>query len=145
MLGLKAKKEKLMHETINGFPIKWGLNFLCGQYFTEKNDHNPLVIPYCPHCIMGRSAGQFNEANKSQGHVICEHCSGSGNLTPPIPVLLFENNSEPIKVSCNPAGFLRCPYCNLGFKYYDKRVWSGRRHSCGQKLVIETSAHITEK
>jgi hypothetical protein len=134
-----------MHKTINGIPIKWSLNFECSEYFTEENDHNPLVIPNCPHCIMGRKAGPSKGVNESQDHVICEHCSGSGNLTPPIAAPLFKNNSESIKVSCNAVGFLRCPCCNNGFKYYDKRVWSGRRHSCGQKLIIETSAHVIQK
>ena len=126
---------------IDGYPVLRNLSFENEEFFTEENEHNPMVIPNCPKCIMGKTAGMSNTSNKSQGHILCESCGGSGILTPPVAKLMFENNKPPLKVSCKVSGFLHCPKCGTGFKYYDKRVWSGKRHACGQKLEIDTMAH----
>ena len=130
-----------MPEIINGYPVKFGLTFQDKQYFTEENDHNPLVIPKCPHCIMGKIAGEYFGHNITQGHIRCEHCNGTGYAHPPLPERMFTEETNAIEVSCNKAGHLHCPKCGWGFKYYDKRIFSGKRHTCGQKLIIDTSAH----
>lgn len=128
-------------EMIEGHPLRKFLTFVRNEFFTEENDHNPLVVNSCPKCINGRTAGEYQGPNKSCGHGRCEECDDTGVSTPPAIELMFTNNNEPISMSCNTYGFLRCPNCNQGFKYYDKRVWSGVRHSCGQKLIINTAAH----
>lgn len=130
-----------MPEIIDGYPVRFGLSFEDEQYFTEENDHNPLVIPKCPHCIMGKTAGEYRGPNESMAHTRCEYCNGTGHIHPPVPEKIFAETSDPIEVSCNKAGYLRCPKCGTSFKYYDKRIFSGKRHTCGQKLTIDTSAH----
>jgi len=126
---------------VEGYPTRFGLCFRNKEFFTEENDHNPMVIPNCSHCIMGRTAGTYGGPNRSNGHGLCVQCHGTGVAIPPIAKPMFENNSPAIPVSCNAHGFLRCPSCGFGFKYYDDRIWSGKRHSCGQRLIIDTSAH----
>lgn len=126
---------------IDGYPTQFGLSFENEEYFTEENDHNPLVIPNCPHCIMGKTAGVSRGPNRSHAHSLCETCHGTGIATPPIPQLRFDCDSNEMDVACNKTGHVRCPQCVIGFKYYDKRAYSGKRHNCGQKLNIDRSAH----
>ena len=126
---------------IEGYPLRKFLTFDEKEFFTEENDHNPLVALCCPKCINGRAAGEYRGPNKSRGHKRCEVCDGTGVSTPLIIEPMFNNNDDPVEAACNAHGFLRCPSCNIGFKYYDSRIWSGVRHSCGQKLTINTEAH----
>ena len=125
---------------IDGYPKAFGLSFQDREFFTDENDHNPLVIPNCLHCVMGRVAGTAGGPGQSHGHTTCPKCNGCGHVVPAVPSRLFSNDSPPIPVSCNEYGFTRCPACGLGFKHYDSRVWSGRRHSCGQKLLVQGAA-----
>lgn len=128
-------------KVINGYPTKFGLSFENIEWFTDENDHNPLVIPNCPHCIMGKRGGEYRGPNRSIAHQRCESCDGSGVDSTEEPIRLFDNEFTPEKISCNKVGHVRCPKCGIGFEYYDKKAFSGKRHNCGQKLVINTKSH----
>lgn len=132
-----------MPKIVDGYPIVFGLSFTDVQYFTEENDHNPWVIPKCSHCIMGRVRGEYRDPNSSSGHLVCEYCNGTGYAHPPVPVKMFSDTHEESVVACNSVGHLRCPHCGVGFKFYDRRAFSGKRHTCGHKLILNTSACLT--
>jgi len=124
--------------TVDGVPIARSLTLRDAQFFTDENDHNPAVIPDCPHCIRGKLPYLWGN-RPIAGHARCPHCHGTGTLTPAVPSPLFANDSAPIHVQRVGLGSVACPSCGRAFSTTDLRVWSGRRHVCGQKLVIDAT------
>jgi hypothetical protein len=50
------------------------------------------------------------------------------------------NNSKPktsLLMITNEMGFLKCPACNIHFKYNDPNAFNRDKHACGQKLIIK--------
>lgn len=121
--------------------------------FTSENDHNPFVAAICPKCGgCGESIGlvpadyNFNlliddpEAGDSVvgWHVDfggCPRCNGSGVIDE--PARLFNNDKPPETVRANANSVARCPNCGLRFSTKVRGIWTGWRHCCGQRLIVE--------
>jgi len=88
--------------------------------FTDENDHNPWVLEDCPTC---------------EGHNRdCESCGGLG--TSGEAVRYFQNDTPAQPAILREDGWLRCPGCARRFATYDRRRWTGLRHTtCGQKIL----------
>jgi hypothetical protein len=52
-------------------------------------------------------------------------------------VPFFTNENPSVRVTPNPAGNVHCPHCGKGFPITSNQFWSGLRHTCGQKLLLD--------
>lgn len=113
---------KLGPTTPRGYFIhKRGGHITDHSLFTDDNDHNPQVAQKCPKC-------------DGKG-VCCLQCQGLGLIDEPGE--WFTNGEPERTVRPNAYGFLQCPGCGTRFSRSDKNVWTGRRHTCGQKIRLE--------
>ncbi len=112
--------------------------------FTDENDHNPLVLGDCRRCL-GSGTRCFHYPDGSHAHDTCDVCNGSGtsfDVESYFPARVA--NLDPIDVTPNDFGWLKCPRCGVRFLPTDLRVWTGLRHRpCGQKIrvVSDQSSH----
>ncbi len=107
------------------------------QYFTDQNDHNPLVLAECPKC---HGLGSWCEECEIEGRRVlalvgCGVCNGS--FTSGEVVRMWPDDREPMSATVQPNGWLRCPHCGKLFSTGSPASWTGRRHrTCGQKIVL---------
>jgi endogenous inhibitor of DNA gyrase (YacG/DUF329 family) len=100
--------------------------------FTAENDHNPFVAAVCPECHgLGRWAVNEGGIHHDFG---CPRCNCSGVIDE--AVRLFAENKPPALVEADLDGRTRCTHCGVRFRISDPAVWTGRRHSCGQRLIV---------
>jgi len=97
------------------------------RYYTDANDHNPLVIDQCGCCDgSGWENGTVDE--------VCSCCLGVGIVSDQ-PMLRFNENFTLIEVPVDDEGWLVCPHCTERFNIHNPKEWTGLRHQlCGQKI-----------
>jgi hypothetical protein len=140
----------------NGFPIRNSLIPFSPEFFSDENDHNPLVARECEHCFgTGRcSRGEWNDDGTE--HILygwtCGDCDGKGFFGDE-PVRFFMKGSSGGKAVDNSPfnvvprkygnkyGTIKCPNCGRWFLPDDRQRFTGKRcGSCGQKITIGKAA-----
>jgi len=110
--------------------------------FSDDNDHNPIVARVCPKCNGQPKLIYERFRNGTAIDRCCSRCQGLGVVDEPGG---YFSNDEPVQtVRPNSHDFLQCPACRIHFNYRDPKVWTGRRHICGQKIILDLSNTTTE-
>ena len=132
-LDAEQRKQEIKRRlTLNRYPAR------CKAQFTEENDHNPYVLASCPQCCGHAKYDTFQESSQGVVQTLheCDACNGTG-VVPDIEPF-FENDNEPISITANADGWIKCPNCGWRFTITDKHAWTGLRHMrCGQKLHVK--------
>ncbi|SHI61532.1 hypothetical protein SAMN02745181_0504 [Rubritalea squalenifaciens DSM 18772] len=106
------------------------------DHFNAANDHNPLVLPDCPVC-KGYGKQDVSSGGGSVWSLMeCAECNGKGFVVGGTPEPYFTKGNTAKEVRRNSAGWIKCTFCGKAFKDYDRNVFTGLRHKCGQKLII---------
>ena len=127
--GLALHMESL---TPSGLHKKQNIRRFTAELFNDENDHNPMVARPCLRC---NGKGFYRVYDPPKGDVSCEECGRIGAFEDPEPY--FEHEAEEVTVTPNDAGSVQCPFCGKRFPIKSNQYWTGRRHSCGQKLRLE--------
>lgn len=106
------------------------------DHFNAENDHNPMVLPDCPVCRGYGKQDVPSEGGTVWTLMICSECDGKGFVVGGTPEHYFTKGDTPTEVRGNSAGWIKCPLCGKSFKDFDRNVFTGLRHKCGQKLQI---------
>lgn len=114
--------------------------------FTDENDHNPRLARVCPKCggkpiIIVDYTGP--DGRHVHGDGVCSRCRGLGVIDEPGE--WFSNGANECVVRPNPYHYLQCPGCGRQFSHYDPNVWTGKRHTCGQKIRLDLDDQSTEQ
>jgi hypothetical protein len=121
--------------TPGGLLKKQNIRRFTAELFNSENDHNPTVARPCLHC---NGKGFYRTGVGSARHDrTCEECHGVGAFEE--TAQFFEDERLPIPVTPNSVGSVRCPNCSKIFPITSNQYWTGLRHECGQKLVLEVS------
>lgn len=100
--------------------------------FDDENDHNPLVLEDCPAC--DGSGKRCTLESGAYSLDVCGSCEGSGTT---FNIVRYFSEEKPVRAAVvDASGWIECPACHRRFATYDKHVWTGRRHRCGQKIDI---------
>jgi hypothetical protein len=118
--------------TPGGLHKKQNIRRFTPELFNDENDHNPLVARPCLRC---NGKGFYRVYDPPKGDVSCEECDRIGAFED--SEHYFESDATEIAVAVNDAGSVKCPCCEKRFPITSNQYWTGRRHSCGQKLRLE--------
>ena len=125
----------LQPKTPGGLLKRHYIKRMSSDYFYDTNDHNPNIATSCPECS---ERGFIRTLSK--GDTSCEKCNGYGYLEIErklFELTFFDKRQRKKKVEPNRNGVVKCPYCTKTFKISSNQHWSGLRHTCGQKLILE--------
>jgi hypothetical protein len=128
--GLQLHRNSL---TPGGLHKKQNIRRFTSDLFNDDNDHNPFVARPCLRC---NGKGFYRTGLGSARHdKSCETCDQVGAFEEKIPY--FANEAPPIRVTPNAVGAVSCPACRKNFPVTSNQYWTGLRHQCGQKLLLE--------
>lgn len=119
-------------------PRPWFVRFEDLSIFTVENDHNPPVASTCPQCAGAARWSHDDPVTGAHYDCRCPRCGGDGVIDQPAP--LFDNDRPPAAVRADAEGRAQCPACGVRFRTTDRAVWTGWRHSCGQRLNVQQEA-----